>query len=77
MGHLNSFLQAKDTEIRGTKFVVDALKAGVLYQFRVKAVNVAGAGEPGFVSELIETKDRTSKTQMNPKKLSNSSNSRD
>lgn len=55
-------VQAKDTEIRGTKFVVAGLKEGGLYRFRVRAVNVAGAGDPGLVSELIEVKDRTSKT---------------
>lgn len=54
-------LQAKDTEIRGTKFVVDGLKEGGLYRFRVRAVNAAGVGDPGLVSELIEIKDRTSK----------------
>lgn len=54
-------LQAKDTEIRGTKFVVAELKEGGLYRFRVRAVNAAGVGEPGLVSELIEVKDRTSK----------------
>lgn len=54
-------LQAKDTEIRGTKFVVAGLKEGGLYRFRVRAVNAAGVGEAGLVSELIEVKDRTSK----------------
>lgn len=53
-------LQVKDTEIRGTKFVVAGLKEGGLYRFRVRAVNAAGVGEPGFVAELIEVKDRTS-----------------
>lgn len=56
-------LQAKDTEIRGTKFVVADLKEGALYRFRVRAVNAAGIGEPGLVSELIEARDRTSKTK--------------
>ena len=56
------FLQAKDTEVRGTKFVVSGLKEGGLYRFRVRAVNAAGVGDPGLVSELIELKDRTSKT---------------
>lgn len=55
-------LQAKDTEIRGTKFVVAGLKEGGLYRFRVRAVNAAGEGDNGLVSELIEVKDRTSKT---------------
>lgn len=41
--------------------MVAGLKEGGLYRFRVKAVNAAGVGDPGFVSELIETKDRTSK----------------
>lgn len=56
--------QAKDTEIRGTKFVVAGLKEGGLYRFRVRAVNAAGVGDPGLVSELIEVKDRTSKIQI-------------
>lgn len=53
-------MQVKDTEIRGTKFVVAGLTEGGLYRFRVRAVNAAGVGEPGLVSELIELKDRTS-----------------
>lgn len=57
--------QAKDTEIRGTKFVVAGLKEGGLYLFRVRAVNAAGVGEPGLVSELVEVKDRTSKKESN------------
>lgn len=57
-------LQAKDTEIRGIKFVVAGLKEGGLYQFRVRAVNAAGVGDPGLVLELIELKDRTSKTEI-------------
>lgn len=58
------FLQAKDTEIRGTKFVVAGLKEGGLYRFRVRAVNAAGVGDPGLVSELIEVKDRTSESPI-------------
>ena len=57
-------LQAKDKEIRGTKFVVPDLKEGSQYRFRVRAVNAAGVGEPGYVSELIELKDRTSKNHI-------------
>ncbi|CAG5962790.1 unnamed protein product, partial [Menidia menidia] len=34
---------------------------GGLYRFRVRAVNAAGVGDPGLVSELIELTDRTSK----------------
>lgn len=55
--------QAKDTEVRGTKFVVAGLTEGGLYGFRVSAVNAAGPGEPGLVTELIELRDRTSKIQ--------------
>lgn len=59
--NMSTLIQAKDTEIRGTKFVVDGLKEGGLYRFRVRAVNAAGLGDPGLVSEMIEIKDRTSK----------------
>lgn len=62
--YLFSLPQAKDKEIRGTKFVVAGLKELGLYRFRVRAVNAAGVGEPGDVSEVIEVKDRTSKTQL-------------
>ncbi|KAF3843788.1 hypothetical protein F7725_002637 [Dissostichus mawsoni] len=55
--------KAKDTEVRGTKFVVAGLTEGGLYRFRVSAVNPAGQGEPGLVTELIELRDRTSKIQ--------------
>ncbi|KAJ8416941.1 hypothetical protein AAFF_G00328190 [Aldrovandia affinis] len=51
--------KAKDKEIRGIKFVVSGLKELGLYRFRVRAVNSAGVGEPGDVSEVIEVKDRT------------------
>lgn len=51
-------MQAKDKEIRGTKFVVAGLKEGGFYKFRVRAVNAAGIGEPGEVTEVIEIKDR-------------------
>lgn len=54
-----SLPQAKDKEIRGTKFVVPGLKELGLYRFRVRAVNSAGVGEPGEVAEVIEVKDRT------------------
>lgn len=50
--------QAKDKEIRGTKFVVAGLKEGGFYRFRVRAINAAGIGEPGEVTEVIEIKDR-------------------
>ncbi|KAJ8352204.1 hypothetical protein SKAU_G00236800 [Synaphobranchus kaupii] len=50
--------KAKDKEIRGTRFVVAGLKELGLYRFRVRAVNAAGVGEPGEVSEVIEVKDR-------------------
>lgn len=40
--------------------MVAGLKEGGLYRFRVRAVNAAGEGDPGLVSELIEVKDRTS-----------------
>ncbi|KAF7659757.1 hypothetical protein LDENG_00293790, partial [Lucifuga dentata] len=56
--------KAKDTEVRGTRLVVDGLKEGGLYRFRVRAVNAAGTGEPGLVSELIELRDRTIAPEM-------------
>lgn len=52
------FFQVKDREIRGTKFVVTGLKEGCFYKFRVRAVNAAGIGEPGEVTDIIEMKDR-------------------
>lgn len=52
------FFQVKDKEIRGTKFVVAGLKEGCFYKFRVRAVNAAGIGEPGEVTDIIEMKDR-------------------
>uniref|UniRef100_A0A4W5MQY1 Ig-like domain-containing protein n=1 Tax=Hucho hucho TaxID=62062 RepID=A0A4W5MQY1_9TELE len=57
--YLLLFFQAKDKEIRGTKFVVSGLKELGRYKFRVRAVNAAGVGEPGHVAEVIECKDRT------------------
>lgn len=50
--------QGKDKEVRGTKLVVTGLKEGAFYKFRVRAVNIAGIGEPGEVTDVIEMKDR-------------------
>lgn len=50
--------QGKDKEVRGTKLVVTDLKEGAFYKFRVRAVNSAGIGEPGEVTDIIEMKDR-------------------
>lgn len=44
--------------MRGTKLVVTGLKEGAFYKFRVRAVNIAGIGEPGEVTDAIEMKDR-------------------
>ena len=49
-----TFPQAKDKEVRGTKLVVTGLKEGAFYRFRVRAVNIAGIGEPGEVTDAIE-----------------------
>lgn len=51
--------QAKDTEIRGTRFVIAGLKTGGKYRFRVVAFNAAGNGEAGEVPEVLEVNDRT------------------
>lgn len=56
----NCVFQAKDTEIRGTRFVITGLKTGGQYRFRVIAFNAAGNGEPGEVPEVLEVSDRTS-----------------
>lgn len=55
-----SILQAKETEIRGTRFVITGLKTGGQYRFRVIAFNAVGNGEPGEVPEVLEVTDRTS-----------------
>lgn len=39
--------------------MVSGLKEGSFYKFRVRAVNAAGVGEPGEVTDIIEAKDRT------------------
>lgn len=54
--------QAKETEIRGTRFVIAGLKTGGKYKFRVTAFNAAGKGEPGEVPEVLEVNDRTSES---------------
>lgn len=61
----NIFLlfQAKDKEVRGTKFVVTGLKENALFKFRVLALNAAGLSEPGEVADALEMKDRISKSQ--------------
>lgn len=59
----NILLQAKDKEVRGTKFVITGLKENALFKFRVIALNAAGLGEPGEVTDALEMKDRISKSQ--------------
>lgn len=54
--------QAKEIEIRGTRFVITGLKTGGHYRFRVIAFNVAGNSEPGEVPEALEVKDRISES---------------
>ncbi|TWW80211.1 Titin [Takifugu flavidus] len=56
---VEAWVKAKDTEIRGTRFVITGLKTGGQYRFRVTAFNVAGRGEPGEVPEVLEVNDRT------------------
>lgn len=51
--------QVKDTEVRGTRFVITGLKTGGKYRFRVIAFNAAGNGEAGEVPEVLEVNDRT------------------
>lgn len=41
-----------------TKFKVINLEDGVLYRFRVKAVNAAGESEPAYVPEPVQAQDR-------------------
>ncbi len=55
--------QAKDKEVRGTKFVITGLKENAFYKFRVLAFNAAGLSEPGEVADALEMKDRISKSQ--------------
>lgn len=44
-----------------TKATVDNLDEGVEYEFRVKAVNAAGPGEPSQTSKSVITKPRKCK----------------
>lgn len=55
--------QAKDKEVRGTKFVITGLKENAFYKFRVLAFNAAGLSEPGEVADALEMKDRISESQ--------------
>lgn len=55
--------QAKDKEVRGTKFVVTGLKPNAFYKFRVVAFNAAGLSEPGEIADALEMKDHISKSQ--------------
>lgn len=56
--------QAKEKEIRGTRFVITGLKTGGHYRFRVTAFNAAGNSEPGEVPEALEVKDRASELDL-------------
>ena len=58
--------QAKEKEVRGTRFVITGLKTGGLYRFRVMAFNAAGNSEPGEVPEVLEVKDRTGELPRPP-----------
>lgn len=42
--------------------VVDGLKKGKDYEFRVRAKNVAGLGEPSNVTPMVTTKPKYSKS---------------
>lgn len=61
---LHYVFQAKETEIRGTRFVISGLKTGGQYRFRVTAFNAAGNSEPGEVPEVLEVNDRASKLNI-------------
>lgn len=41
-----------------TTFKIVSLKEGLLYRFRVKAVNAAGESDPANVPEPVRTEDR-------------------
>lgn len=42
--------------------MITGLKENALFKFRVIALNAAGLGEPGEVTDALEMKDRISKS---------------
>lgn len=52
---------ASRAPIRGTNYTVAKLKEGTQYQFRVKAVNDAGAGKPSDESDVFIAEPTPSK----------------
>ncbi len=63
--------QAKETEIRGNRFVITGLKTGGQYKFRVIAFNAAGNSEPGEVPEVLEVNDRSSESMRKSERVTN------
>ncbi|KAF2885739.1 hypothetical protein ILUMI_20443 [Ignelater luminosus] len=56
---------------RDTKATVDNLDEGVEYEFRVKAVNAAGPGEPSDASKSVITKPRKLAPKIDRRNLKN------
>ena len=50
--------KATSHELRSTEFTVPDLKKGKAYKFRVTAVNSAGTGEPGYVSDAVTVEEK-------------------
>ena len=50
--------KATTHELRTTEFTVPNLEEGTFYKFRVKAVNSAGLGEPGYLTESVLVEEK-------------------
>lgn len=51
--------QCNKRDVEETTFIVEDLKEGGEYEFRVKAVNEAGAGRPSVTAGPVVIKDQT------------------